>query len=112
MCIGTRGHPGAKFRSAPPNLATMPCSWEQFRFCHKTSKPMNMDSVVSRFLIDADGRSHEKHDQFVAACCFIARIAKCANLRADLGLSRYAPHTCLVQRREVRDFHSLGDVFG
>ena len=28
--------------------------------------------------LNADGRSHEKHDQFAAACCFINRTAKCA----------------------------------
>ena len=45
------GHPGARFRSAPPNLETMPCLGEQFRFCHKTSQPMNKDSGIKADII-------------------------------------------------------------
>src|SRR6266568_138603 len=41
MCTSMRGHPGARFKSAPPKWGTMPCLWEQFRFCHKTFQPLN-----------------------------------------------------------------------
>lgn len=51
---------GARFKSAPPNWGTMPCLWEHFRFCHKTSQPMNKRLDVFEVYLDADWRSHER----------------------------------------------------
>jgi hypothetical protein len=74
----------------------MPCFWEQFRFCHKTSQAMNTRPEVFEVYLDADWRSRETRDELVAACCFFARTSQRATYEPTWDSVDKAPYTCLV----------------